>query len=165
MLKQLVIIFALVSFFGAFALAQDKTSTDKKNKKECSMGCCSGHESHGSMSMVHMESDSTKNMHHEMKSDDRMHGMHHEIKSDDKMHGMHHEMKTDSMSENSIVREGEINLGAIDENKDGKVFQDQMCWNVLSDEAGECPQCGMKLKEVSFEKAKENLLKHDYKVK
>ena len=149
------IIFAVILFYVFCIpniLAQDKTSTDKKNERECSMGCCSGHESHGSMSMALVESDSTKNMHHEMKSDD-------------KMHGMHHEMKTDSMSENSIVREGEINLAAIDENKDGKVFQDQMCWNVLSDEAGECPQCGMILKEVSLEKAKENLLKHDYKVK
>jgi len=40
-----------------------------------------------------------------------------------------------------------------------------MCWNVISDEAGDCPQCGMMLKEVSLDKAKENLLKHDYKVK
>ncbi len=149
MLKQLVITFAIISLFGVLAIAQDKTSTDKKNEKECSMGCCSGH---GSMSMAHMETDSTKNMHHEMKYDD-------------KMHGMHHEMKTGSMSENSIVREGDINLAAIDENKDGKVYQDQMCWNVISDKPGECPQCGMILKEVSLDKAKENLLKHDYKVK
>lgn len=149
------IIFAVISFYVFCIpniLAQDKTSTDKKNERECSMGCCSGHESHGSMSMALVESDSTKNMHNEMKSDD-------------KMHGMHHEMKTDSMSENSIVREGEINLAAIDENKDGKVYQDQMCWNVISDKPGECPQCGMILKEVSLEKAKENLLKCDYKVK
>lgn len=150
MLKQLVITIALVSFFGAFALAQEQT--DKKEKKECSKDCCSGHKSHGSMSMAHMESDSTKNTHHEMKSDD-------------KMHGMHHEMKSDSADESAIVREGEIDLVVIDVNEDGMVYQDQMCWNVISDEAGECPLCGMKLKEVSLEKAKENLLKHDYKVK
>ena len=65
----------------------------------------------------------------------------------------------------SIIRNGEINLEAIDENNDGKVYQDQMCWNVISDKPGECPQCGMKLKEVSLAKAKENLIKHDYKVK
>lgn len=147
MLKQLVIIFALVSFFGAFA--QDKTGTDKK---ECSKGCCSDHKSNSSMQMTYMDKDSTQ-------------GMHHEMKSDSKMHGMKHEMKSDSMKVSSIVREGEINLAAIDKNKDGKVYQDQMCWNVISDEAGECPQCGMILKEVSLYKAKENLLKHDYKVK
>lgn len=70
-------------------------------------------------------------------------------------------MKQDS----SIVREGVIDLKAIDMNKDGKVFQDQMDWNVISDEPGKCPLCGMKLKEVSLEKAKENLIKNDFKVK
>jgi hypothetical protein len=136
MLKQLIITLALVSFFGAFALAQEKT---EKDKKECAMGCCSGHSSHGNMTMAHIDADST--------------------------HGKHHKMKSDSMDESSIVREGEIDLAAIDENEDGKVYQDQMCWNVISDKPGECPQCGMKLKEVSLEKAKENLIKHDYKVK
>lgn len=79
-----------------------------------------------------------------------------------------HSMNNDSKmmdEEESIVREGVIDLEAIDENEDGMVFQDQMCWNVISDKAGECPQCGMTLKEVSLEKAKENLEKHDYKVK
>ena len=83
----------------------------------------------------------------------------------DSTHKEHQQKKSESMSENSIVREGEINLTAIDANKNGKVYQDQMCWNVISDEPGECPQCGMILKEVSLEKAKENLIKHDYKVK
>jgi uncharacterized protein with PIN domain len=80
---------------------------------------------------------------------------------------MNHKMDSGKMEmkEENIVRQGEIDLTAIDKNKDGKVYQDQMCWNVISDTAGECPQCGMILKEVSFDKAKENLLKHDYKVK
>lgn len=148
MLKQLVIIFALVSFLGAFTFAQEKTETEKK---ECSKGCCSGHKSHGTMQKSYMEADSThKN---------------HEMKSDSKMHYMQHEMKSDSTMESSIIREGVIDLKAIDENKDGKVYQDQMCWNVISDKPGECPQCGMTLKEVSLEKAKENLRKHDFKVK
>jgi hypothetical protein len=86
------------------------------------------------------------------------------------MHKHDIEMKKDTtgtgtIQETSIVREGEIDLAAIDKNKDGKVYQDQMCWNVISDKAGECPQCGMILKEVSLNKAKENLLKNDYKVK
>ena len=80
------------------------------------------------------------------------------------MNGSNHEMKSDSMKQHSIVREGEINLKAIDKNKDGKVFQDPMDWNVISDEAGECPLCGMKLREVNLEKAKENLIKNDFKV-
>ena len=80
-------------------------------------------------------------------------------------HEMHSDMKTDSMDSSSVVREGEVDLKAIDQNKDGMVYQDQMCWNVISDKAGECPLCGMKLKEVSILKAKENLIKHDFKVK
>ena len=76
-------------------------------------------------------------------------------------------MKMDSskIKEESIIRTGEIDLVAIDKNKDGKVFQDTMDWNVISDESGECPVCGMELKEVGLEKAKENLIKHNFKVK
>lgn len=70
-----------------------------------------------------------------------------------------------NQADSTIVRSGIIDLKTIDKNKDGKVYQDQMCWNVISDKPGECPQCGMKLKEVSLDKAKENLLKTDYKVK
>jgi len=79
----------------------------------------------------------------------------------------HKNMKMDSsktMTE-SLVRDGEIDLKAIDKNKDGKVFQDTMDWNVISDEAGDCPLCGMKLKEVTLENAKENLIKNGFKIK
>ena len=65
----------------------------------------------------------------------------------------------------SIVRKGVVDLKPIDENDDGKVYQDQMCWNVVSDESGECPQCGMKLQEVSLEKAKKNLEENGFEVK
>ncbi len=74
-------------------------------------------------------------------------------------------MKNGKMMENSIIRKGVIDLSAIDKNKDGKVFQDMMDWNVISDKAGKCPICEMKLKEVTLEQAKKNLLKHNYKVK
>lgn len=76
-------------------------------------------------------------------------------------------MKLDSLMRDneSIVREGIIDLTAIDKNKNGKVFQDQMCWNVISDSPGECPQCGMTLKEVTVKKAKDNLKKYKFKVK
>jgi RND family efflux transporter MFP subunit len=76
-----------------------------------------------------------------------------------------HDMKSMEHSESSIVRKGVIDLNAIDENKDGKVFQDQMDWNVISDKPGKCPICGMTLKESSLHEAKENLIKHGFKVK
>jgi hypothetical protein len=122
MLKQLVITLALLSFFGAFALAQENTEMVKKEKQECSKSCCAKKE-------------------------------------------MHSDMNSNSMDHNSIVREGEIDLSAIDENGDGKVYQDQMCWNVVSDESGECPLCGMKLKEITIEEAKNNLEENGFDVK
>lgn len=129
MLKQLVILFALISFLGVFTLAQEQP---KKENKE------------------------TKNHMEHMKSDSSMHGM---------MHNMKHDMKSDSSKNESIVHKGIIDLKSIDKNKDGKVYQDMMDWNVISDKPGQCPLCGMKLKEVSLDKAKENLLKHNFKVK
>ncbi|MFH1528076.1 MAG: efflux RND transporter periplasmic adaptor subunit [Bacteroidota bacterium] len=75
------------------------------------------------------------------------------------------DMKNMDHQKSAIVREGLIDLNAIDENKDGKVFQDQMDWNVISDKPGECPICGMALKESSLNEAKENLIKHGFKVK
>lgn len=95
--------------------------------------------------------DTTKHSSHKMDMDHGMHNM--------KM-GKH---KSHEVS--SIVRKGEIDLKAIDENNDGKVFQDQMDWNVISDKAGNCPLCNMTLKEVSITKAKENLIKNGFKVK
>lgn len=75
------------------------------------------------------------------------------------------EVKSTSKKTDDIVRKGVINLKKIDENKDGKVFQDQMCWNVISDKAGKCPLCKMVLQEVSLDDAKKNLKENDYKVK
>lgn len=80
----------------------------------------------------------------------------------------HGDMKMDKQKSDlttSIVREGLIDLNAIDKNKDGKVFQDQMDWNVISDKPGKCPLCKMTLKEVSLKKAKEILIKNGFKVK
>jgi len=77
-------------------------------------------------------------------------------------------MKNDSEGmmndKNSIVREGVIDLEAIDKNGDGKVYQDVMDWNVISDEPGECPLCGMKLRELTLDKAKANLEENGFKV-
>ncbi len=64
-----------------------------------------------------------------------------------------------------LVRTGVINLKAIDKNKDGKVYQDFMDWNVISDEPGRCPICNMILQEVSLDEAKKNLIEHGFEVK
>lgn len=68
-------------------------------------------------------------------------------------------------SNNDIVRQGIIDLISIDENKDGKVFQDPMDWNVISDKPGNCPLCNMVLKEVTLQEAKENLIKNNFQVR
>jgi hypothetical protein len=96
-----------------------------------------------------------------------MHNQMQHMKSDSTMHKMNHDMhiKSDSAKANKIVRKGEIDLKAIDKNKDGKVYQDMMDWNVISDKPGKCPLCGMTLKEVTLKEAKENLLKNNFKVK
>ncbi len=70
-----------------------------------------------------------------------------------------------TLTDSSIIRKGTIDLAAIDENKDGKVFQDEMDWNVISDRPDKCPVCKMKLKEVTLTVAKENLVKNKFKVK
>lgn len=66
--------------------------------------------------------------------------------------------------DSAIVHKGIIDLKAIDKNKDGKVFQDQMDWNVISDKPGKCPLCKMELKEVTIKAAQKNLEKYEFKV-
>ena len=78
------------------------------------------------------------------------------------MKNMKHE-KADKV-DSAIIRKGIIDLKAIDKNKDGKVFQDQMDWNVISDKAGKCPLCKMVLSEVTLEVAKKNLLANGFKL-
>jgi len=92
--------------------------------------------------------------------------MNHEQMKDEEMKDMKDEDSHSGHEETSpLVRTGEIDLKSIDNNKDGKVFQDMMDWNVISDEPGKCPLCGMKLKEVSLEEAKKNLIDNGFKVK
>ncbi len=67
-------------------------------------------------------------------------------------------------TDSSMVRHGKINLKKIDKNNDGKVYQDMMDWNVISDEPGRCVLCNMKLKELTLEEAKNNLLNHGFSV-
>lgn len=83
------------------------------------------------------------------------------------------EMKADKrMSEHSIgeakselVREGIIDVEAIDTNNDGKIYECPMDWNVLADEYHDCPVCGMKMKEYSLADIKANLDKYGYEYK
>jgi membrane fusion protein, copper/silver efflux system len=65
----------------------------------------------------------------------------------------------------SIVHEGVIDVESIDKNRDGKLFECPMDWNVISDEAGRCPICNMYLKEYSIKQIKENLDKNGFEYK
>lgn len=135
-MKQLTKIFAITIFTSFISIS----FAQEKPKDEHQMNMNGQH---------HMNMDSTKSGHTHM-----------DMKNHKNMN-----MDSSKTQKESWVREGDIDLKAIDKNKNGKVFQDQMDWNVLSDEAGECPLCGMNLKEVSIEKAKENLVKHNFKIK
>lgn len=83
------------------------------------------------------------------------------------------EMKNDKQEMNevehdhssSIVHKGVIDVESIDKNKDGKLFECPMDWNVISDEDGRCPLCNMYLKEYTIEEVKVNLEKHGFEYK
>lgn len=79
--------------------------------------------------------------------------------------GGHEHNKAKDEVKSELIREGQIDLKAIDVNEDGKVFQDQMDWNVISDSKGTCPICNMELKEVTLADAKNNLIKNGFEVK
>jgi YHS domain-containing protein len=70
-----------------------------------------------------------------------------------------------SLSDSTSVSKGIIDLSAIDKNKDGMIFQCPMDLNIISDSKGECPECGMDLKEISLKDAKTKLVKRGFKVK
>lgn len=48
-------------------------------------------------------------------------------------------------------------------NNDGKVFIDGMCKDIVKDEPGKCPNCGMTLKEVTLEEARMFIENHNKK--
>ena len=143
-MKTNIIKTVILSFIVAFAVTTTIQGQEKKDST-------SHHQMMGKDHKMMQMKDSTS-MHKMMK---------------DKEHKMH-DMKKDGMNNmkmNPMVHEGEINLKEIDKNKDGKVFQDVMDWNVISDSAGRCPLCNMKLKEMTLDQAKKNLQKHNFKVK
>lgn len=55
---------------------------------------------------------------------------------------------------NNKKHENKTSLEEMDKNKDGKLFQCSMCPDQISDEAGNCKECGMELKEVKIEDLK-----------
>jgi hypothetical protein len=69
---------------------------------------------------------------------------------------IHEGMETDQI-ESSLIRDFDVKVASLDENYDGKVFQCPMDWQVISDDAGSCPLCNMKLKEYSVADAQKNL--------
>jgi hypothetical protein len=157
--KLVLTFFVTMLITTGLSLAQDHGSKDHKhggNKK--------GMSSSSEMDSTKMDmSKGHMNMDHKAMMDSSKMNKDHKHMDHDKMMGSDHKKM---MKDNkSIVHEGIIDLTAIDENGDGKVYQDQMCWNVVSDISGDCPQCGMKLKEVSLEDAKKNLEKNGFDVK
>ena len=107
-----------------------------------------------------------KTTQHEMKMDKGM-KMEHNMNMPAGKQGMDSSMKMGKKENHSspVAYKGVINLKSIDDNKDGKVYQCPMDFNVLSDKPGVDPKCGMKLKEVTLKQAKNNLTKHGFKVK
>jgi len=67
--------------------------------------------------------------------------------------------------ESELVRKGIIDVESIDHNHDGNIHECPMDWNVLSDESGSCPTCGMDLKEYTIADVKTNLKKYGYDFK
>lgn len=86
-------------------------------------------------------------------------GKQEEKKDDKKMDLEEHNHST------SIVHEGVIDVESIDKNKDGKLWECPMDWNVLSDQTGRCPVCNMILKEFSIKEVKSNLDKYGFEYK
>ncbi len=78
---------------------------------------------------------------------------------------MQKQMEKKPEIKSDLIREGEIDVAVIDENGDGKVYECPMDWNVISDHPGDCPVCGMHLKEFSLADTKANLQKYGYKIK
>ncbi|NOX66596.1 MAG: efflux RND transporter periplasmic adaptor subunit [Chlorobi bacterium] len=64
-----------------------------------------------------------------------------------------------------VIREGVIDVESIDKNQDGILYQDIMDWNVISDEEGKCPLCGMQFRKMTIEQVKKNLKEHGFEYK
>jgi hypothetical protein len=65
----------------------------------------------------------------------------------------------------SIVRDKNVDVDSLDQNKNGYLYQCAMDYDVISDKPGTCPKCGMELKEVTLAQAKKNLIDYGFQVK
>ena len=94
--------------------------------------------------------------------------------------GTNGEMETQSHGENAVasmqkmdsmksleewVRTEPVDVKAVDVDQDGFVYQDPMDWNIIADEEGKCPKCGMLLVKVPLEEAVKNLTENGYTVR
>jgi hypothetical protein len=75
-------------------------------------------------------------------------------------HDATHNKEATGQVKSSIIRDSSIDVSGLDENKDGKLFQCPMDYEVISDESGNCPTCKMKLEEFSVEVAQNNFNKY-----
>ncbi len=75
------------------------------------------------------------------------------------------EAKAGKKKASELIRTGVIDVKAIDKDGNGKLYQDVMDWNVISDKPGTCPICGMKLLEFSIAQVKQNLKDHGFSYK
>jgi len=112
-------------------------------------------------------SDKSSKAETEVMSDEEMKNMNsNSVKREDMNSDSNENIATEKHNhESSIVRTGIIVVESIDKNGDGKVFQDPMDWNVISDSEGRCPLCGMFLKEVTIDEAKMNLKMNGFEYK
>ena len=68
-------------------------------------------------------------------------------------------------SSDEWIRPEPVDVSAVDVDQDGFVYQDPMDWNVIADEEGKCPKCGMFLVKVTIDEAIKNLKDNGYAVK
>lgn len=139
---------------------------DSESNLKAAINQMSAHSQHNISSGNNSQMDMKSNQNEQEKNNKdttQMNEMDHGKMNDSDIKQMNNEEKSKEVS--PLIRTGIIDLKAIDKNKDGKVYQDMMDWNVISDEPGTCPICGMKLKEVTLDDAKKNLEEHGFKVK
>ncbi|MEN6295153.1 MAG: efflux RND transporter periplasmic adaptor subunit [Chloroherpetonaceae bacterium] len=139
---------------------------DSESNLRTAINQMSNHSQHNMSSESNSQMDTKSNQNEQEKNNknaNQMNNLDNSKMNDNDMQQMNQEGKSKEAS--PLIRTGIIDLKAIDKNKDGKVYQDMMDWNVISDETGTCPICGMKLKEVTLDEAKKNLEEHGFKVK
>lgn len=59
--------------------------------------------------------------------------------------------------DSSLIQEAGVDIASLDLNKDGKVYQCPMDYEVIADHNASCPMCKMDLEEVSVSDAAKNL--------